>query len=302
MDVFASPNTHPSLRILARTKGIMSELNKRAITALTLSILSITTILFLESVWFAVVVTILVLLIGWEWCCLGTTKALHLRDYTYLFAICATTVATSVVPHLKQAIVLIGLLWWFGLAILVGYSIFRSQIPAWKPNRIHGVFVILPAATALMVLHDHMPDGKWYIIFGLLIVWTVDIGSYLSGKLIGSRPLARSISPRKTIEGAIGGLIGALSVGAVLYEATSVNLLTSRIQWLTLVVLTAIFCIVGDLVESIYKRNMGTKDSGRILPGHGGVLDRVDSTLAALPIFVAGMFYITGYLRADIIQ
>lgn len=127
--------------------------------------------------------------------------------------------------------------------------------------------------------------GRKLLLGLLFIVWAADIGAYYTGRKFGRRSLAPAISPGKTIEGVYGAIVAGLLV-AIIFAMILWQKLS--LYWIVLALLVIIFSIVGDLVESREKRTAGTKDSGRLLPGHGGLLDRIDSTLAATPVFVFG--------------
>jgi len=136
-------------------------------------------------------------------------------------------------------------------------------------------------------------DGAWLILLLLLIVWAADTGAYFAGKTFGKRKLAPSISPGKTLEGLIGGLITAPVVALV--AAYLMPVASIKPTWLILLSLvTALVSVGGDLLISLHKRTSGFKDSGNLLPGHGGVLDRLDSLLAAAPFFALGLL-VSGY-------
>lgn len=137
------------------------------------------------------------------------------------------------------------------------------------------------------------PDGSWLILLLLLIVWAADTGAYFAGKKFGKRKLAPHISPGKTWAGFAGGLIAAPLVALL---AVSLMPLTDvdPARLVLLSVLTVLASVGGDLVISLHKRTSGYKDSGKLLPGHGGVLDRLDSLLAAAPFFMLGLVF-TGY-------
>jgi phosphatidate cytidylyltransferase len=121
------------------------------------------------------------------------------------------------------------------------------------------------------------PEGLRWVLAALFLVWTADTGAYFAGRWLGRRKLAPLVSPGKTWEGAAGGL---LLVG--LLAAWAAPLLTMpRLPFAALCLVVGCFSIVGDLIESLFKRHAGLKDSGRLLPGHGGMLDRIDSLLAA---------------------
>jgi phosphatidate cytidylyltransferase len=146
------------------------------------------------------------------------------------------------------------------------------------------------------LIHASQPNGHRWLLLALFLVWSADTGAYfagraLGGKLFGGRKLAPRISPNKTIEGLLGGLLLALVVamiGAPLAGAT-----VDQLPAVALVSLVSVgFSVFGDLFESMLKRHVNVKDSGNLIPGHGGVLDRVDSVLAALPVFALGKIWL----------
>jgi phosphatidate cytidylyltransferase len=128
-----------------------------------------------------------------------------------------------------------------------------------------------------------LPDGEWLLFFLLLVTWAADTAAYYVGTLYGRRRLAPTISPKKTVEGLAGGLIGA-TIAAFVARWTFVPEF-SVFDTVVLAVLLTLVGLWGDLVESAIKRGAGVKDSGGLLPGHGGMLDRLDSLLFAAPAF-----------------
>ncbi len=133
-----------------------------------------------------------------------------------------------------------------------------------------------------------LPEGEWLIFFLLLVTWASDTGAYYVGTLFGRHRLAPRISPKKTVEGLVGGLIGAIIVGYIARWWFLPEL--SGLDCLILAILLTVTGLWGDLTESVMKRSVGMKDSGGILPGHGGMLDRLDSLLFAAPAFY---YYVT---------
>ncbi len=154
-----------------------------------------------------------------------------------------------------------------------------------------GLLVIIPTWLAMVLLHEHNP---WMVLYVFGIVWIADTGAYFSGKLFGKRKLAPAISPGKSWEGVWGGLLAV-----VIYSVVIVLFWLEQVEqpWLFILIsaMAAIASVAGDLLESIYKRASGVKDSGKILPGHGGAMDRLDSITAAAPVFTAG-YYLAGWL------
>jgi phosphatidate cytidylyltransferase len=149
--------------------------------------------------------------------------------------------------------------------------------------------VVVPATIgAVAVLHGS-PDGPLRLLFALVLVWAADVGAYFAGKALGRHKLAPNVSPGKTWEGVFGGLTLALVIAGVAGQWLFGLQGTAWLPFLLLCAAVVLLSIVGDLGESLLKRQAGVKDSGTLLPGHGGVLDRVDSLLAALPAMALGL-------------
>jgi len=149
------------------------------------------------------------------------------------------------------------------------------------------LLVLLPSWTALVWIHS-LSGGPYLVLFLMVLIWIADSGAYFAGRRFGRNKLAPVVSPGKTLEGVYGALAGGLiwSLVLVVYYGDSA---LHHIGLLLLCLLTVPASIVGDLYESLLKRERGVKDSGSLLPGHGGVLDRVDSLTAAAPVFAFGL-------------
>ncbi|MFO7581094.1 phosphatidate cytidylyltransferase [Guyparkeria sp.] len=184
------------------------------------------------------------------------------------------------------------LVWLMGLAAASWFSLFAAHLryrvsrppqrPFWQ-RRLIGL-VILPLFWVALVEVHAAPQGEWLLLFGILVVVVADSLAYFSGRAFGRHKLAPMISPGKSIEGVIGGLAGVAvlaAIGAVL------PLFATTPSWLLAAwcVVVALASVGGDLEESRLKREAGVKDSGRVLPGHGGVLDRLDGQFAAMPLW-----------------
>jgi len=176
------------------------------------------------------------------------------------------------------------LLWWLAtLALLARFAGGRALLSL-PLEALMGYLVLGYAWLALVALHG-LESGPYFFTLLLILVWGADTGAYLVGRRFGRRKLAPRISPGKTWEGVAGGLVFALG-GALLVHATLGPGWPALPQLLAVALPTVLFSIVGDLFESMIKRQHGAKDSGNLLPGHGGVLDRIDSLTAAAPIFL----------------
>lgn len=150
-----------------------------------------------------------------------------------------------------------------------------------------GLVIISAAVSAIFEVWNSSP---WWLMYLFLLVWGADSGAYFVGRKLGKRKLAAEVSPNKSIEGLIGGIV-TVAIIIIFVQSQYLNLtLTEHALFLILSLITVFSSVLGDLFESMIKRRAGIKDSGRILPGHGGVLDRIDSLLAAAPIFAAGIY------------
>jgi phosphatidate cytidylyltransferase len=130
--------------------------------------------------------------------------------------------------------------------------------------------------------------GNRWLLMALMIVWAADSGAYFAGRKFGKHKLSPRISPNKTVEGLIGGVAAGMLV-ALLFAWFFADATIKQLPAIAVVAIwTILFSVVGDLFESLLKRHVGAKDSGALIPGHGGVLDRIDSVLAALPVFALG--------------
>ena len=147
-----------------------------------------------------------------------------------------------------------------------------------------GLVMLVACWKGVVLLQAASP---WWLIIGLCLCWLTDTGAYFAGRHWGTHALAPRISPKKTWEGFWGGLllaVAVIAVGSFFLPITP----HQRVLFLILIIICALFAVVGDLFVSLLKRQAGLKDSGRLLPGHGGLLDRVDSTICVVPIFALG--------------
>ena len=160
-------------------------------------------------------------------------------------------------------------------------------------NAVIGILILAPAWLSLVILHTSHSDGISQLLFLLILIWIADSAAYFSGRRWGKTKLANKVSPGKTWEG-IFGAIFAILVFCYAYSRFMDMQGSEILLFLLLGIITVSGSVLGDLIESLMKRHSGIKDSGTLLPGHGGVMDRIDSLTAAGPIFVAGLWLTQG--------
>ena len=277
-------------------------LKQRIATALFLIALFLGALLYATQVLFLVFVGLIVLAAAWEWSNLASLQSLMARlAFVIGTAVLQLLISCYLVDSGRdsQLIVLGSACTWWLIALLLVKS-FPSTAILWG-NRwvkvLMGWFVLIPTWLAMSILLNVQDTsatgpglggisdiGRWLWLAVVLIVVLMDTGGYVSGRLFGRRKLAPLVSPGKTWAGLIGGLV----INAVLLAVLAWQLQGDSQMWLMLALLiavTACASVLGDLLESMVKRQRGIKDSGAILPGHGGVLDRVDGMTAAFPVF-----------------
>ncbi|GAA4349753.1 phosphatidate cytidylyltransferase [Kangiella taiwanensis] len=191
----------------------------------------------------------------------------------------------------------VALLVWIVASILVLLYPKLSNVLFRGPwlRAVFGIVILAAAWLAIVVIRSLLIQvdhnlGAWMLLLMLLIIWGADVGAYFAGKSLGKTKLAPVVSPNKTWEGAIGGLVLAVIVGVTVASLLSLNL--DWLKFSVFVVIMVILSVFGDLFESMLKRQADIKDSSNILPGHGGLLDRLDSTLSVAPFFVAGVLWL----------
>lgn len=263
---------------------------QRVITALVLLPPALYAILFLSQEHLAPVFAAIGLLGAIEWATLsGIASARHRYGYALLMALPMAPIASCRLAGLPQLVLLVvAMLWWL-LAlrwILVYPKGFSPQSPSVTFRGLLG-FLVLPSAIAglIAVRSSSLQVGGLLTLF--FLVWAADVGAYFCGRAFGRTKLAPGVSPGKTWEGFAGGMASALIIGGVAWHR--LGLTVSLPAWLLLCASVTAISVVGDLTESLLKRQVGIKDSGRLLPGHGGILDRIDSLLSAAPAMALGL-------------
>lgn len=273
-------------------------LKQRLLTALILIPLVVWGVLALDTEILGLILALFVILGSWEWGRLiGLKSAAAKVGYTLLI-VALLSVAYLLSDKLAGSEMVIFLLagfWWLlGTAWVFRY---RGETGLGSNDTLIGVFVgilvLVPTWLAMIHIHGFSEDGPYMLLFVMVLIWAADSGAYFAGRKLGKHKLAPLVSPGKTVEGVVGGLVaaGVFSViGAINFDLPVLGV----VGFILLSLVVVFFSIIGDLFESLFKRRAGVKDSGQLLPGHGGVLDRIDSLTAAAPIFALGLTVFEG--------
>jgi phosphatidate cytidylyltransferase len=260
-----------------------SGLRQRVPTAIVLAALLLLDLFALPPI--ATLMLIAVVLIGgaWEWS--AFVHASPRVRALYVLVVALAVVACDPVrvdPDALQKLLWCAAIWWLVAFFWIVFAPARtSRVMA----AVAGVLALVPTGAALGYLRLVDDRGAWLVLFVLLVIMAADVGAYFFGHALGRVKLAPRVSPGKSWEGVLGGVV--LSQAVAYVGATLLGLPTDVVAVLALVAVA--FSVVGDLTESLLKRHAGIKDSGRLLPGHGGVLDRLDSLSAGVPVFVLGL-------------
>jgi phosphatidate cytidylyltransferase len=275
-------------------------LKQRIITAAILIPLVVWGTLSASTPVFAVVTGIFVVIGAWEWAGLCGWQDWKWRfGYALVFGLILLLTCLSLRTDIGVAVfvLLMACFWWLfalGWLILYQYKDFDLLTFPSYVKAIQGLLILIPAWFALCLLHG-ISKGQ-LVIFLFVLIWVADSAAYFVGRQWGTTKLADKISPGKTWEGVLGGLLMSVGLAWVYIASTSPFSIEIQFGFVLLCVLTVIASIIGDLVESLFKRQAGVKDSSQLLPGHGGVLDRIDSLTAATPVFAVGVGIFMGIL------
>ncbi|AGQ97818.1 TPA: phosphatidate cytidylyltransferase [Vibrio parahaemolyticus] len=279
-------------------------MKQRIITALILAPLVILGIFKLPLMGFIIALTAITLLGFWEWTQFTESNsriaalipAAVVTGLSFLFiSPDAHSLNHLSTPH--YVVLGLGFVWWI-IASLMAIT-YPKTTKSWQGNlalrHVFGFLTLLPFLWSVIILRatDISVDpyhGAKLVMYVCFLVWAADSGAYFAGKSLGKRKMAPHVSPNKTIEGLIGGIIAALIVGWLFADWFNIQF-TSPIHMIIITLITVVISVLGDLVESMFKRVSGIKDSSNIIPGHGGVLDRIDSLTAAFPVF-ALLYYV----------
>ncbi|MFQ0977517.1 phosphatidate cytidylyltransferase [Vibrio campbellii] len=279
-------------------------MKQRIITALILAPLVILGIFKLPLIGFIIALTAITLLGFWEWTQFTESKsriaalvpAVVVTGLSFLFiSPDAVSLNQLAAPH--YTVLALGFVWWI-IASTMAIT-YPKTTNLWQGSKglrhVFGFLTLIPFLWSVIILRasDISVDpyhGAKLVLYVCFLVWAADSGAYFAGKSMGKRKMAPHVSPNKTIEGLIGGIIAALIVGWLFAGWFDIQF-TSPVHMVIITLITVVISVLGDLVESMFKRVSGIKDSSNIIPGHGGILDRIDSLTAAFPVF-ALLYYV----------
>ena len=270
-------------------------LRLRILSALILVPLVIWGVLRLDLATFAAALALVLALAAWEWVPLiplndGFQRLAYVATLLLVLALVWTQADNDV---LVRAVIGSAMLTWLLILFWIASpTLGAGDTPLHAAFKaVLGVALLVSTWLALVVLHSRPDAGPRWVLFLLFLIWTADSGAYFTGRQWGRTRLAPVVSPGKTWEGVLGAMTACtlFALGYGHFIGMSGTLLTG---FVLVCLVTVLFSVAGDLLESLLKRHRGVKDSGTLIPGHGGILDRIDSLLAAAPVFVFGMQWV----------
>lgn len=241
---------------------------------------------------FSIFALTLVSLGAWEWSVFaGWVKPSQRKQFFIINVLIFVLILFLQNNMLNLTVISISLLWWLICIPLL------LLFPVKENNFLHqrlvktfiGVALLSATLISLILIRNNPNYGPQFVLYLILMIWFADSGAYFAGRAFGKNKLIPNVSPGKTWEGVAGAIVTTLILAVI-----SLNLLnipsTHSFAFILVTFVTVIFSIVGDLSESMFKRMANIKDSGNLLPGHGGILDRIDSLMSALPVFYCGLW------------
>ena len=265
---------------------------KRLLTAVVLIPLVVLATLKFDSSEFALAMMPILVIGSWEY-----SRLIHIKHWftkaLYIVALTTAAYYLNQMSFLLMPVLIITLLWWLINSFwIVRFSRYARSWYNYPITRIiNGFLFFIPLLVALTALHQ---IDRTLVLLLLVLVWAADSGAYLVGRKIGKNKLLPGVSPRKTVEGAAGGILLSFSAMFIyVYFGLQTTDFTNYFLYGVLSLVTALASILGDLFVSLHKRVAGVKDSGILLPGHGGIFDRIDSLTASAPIFLLAYSFLT---------
>lgn len=273
-------------------------LKQRILTALIAAPLILWSVVVFSHQAIAIELGLILVLAAWEWARLsGMTGRISRIGYSLLMAGVLSLVGWLMHRDmtLLANFLYVAVAWWLcAIAVIIvadrtdRHNQQTLSAAGITLNLTLGIIVLVGAFVAITALHQSPDYGYVYILLLLAIIWIADSAAYFTGKALGKHKLAPHVSPGKTWEGVIGAIVAVL-IAAYIMTVFLKFAYPENMYFMLIALVTMLISIVGDLLESLLKRRVGVKDSSRLLPGHGGILDRIDSLVAAAPVFMLGL-------------
>lgn len=267
-------------------------LKHRIITAAILIPLVIWSILYASDQGFTYGLAVILFISAFEWNNFVNYKN-KISGWVFSVVVTFCFLYIEYLADLKliQYTIYLSLIWWLiSLPLLLTFPFESSHLLQKKPAKIIvGFVMLLSTFLALNLLRNSTGYGSGYVLYILVIIWIADSGAYFAGRKWGKHKLIPNVSPGKSWEGVVGAIVATLIAALIAIDILNINSAQS-LMFVFITLVTVVYSIIGDLSESMFKRMANVKDSGHILPGHGGVLDRIDSLTSGLPVFLAGLW------------
>ena len=274
-----------------------SKLRQRTLTALLIAPLIVVAVLWLPTTYLALCLGLILVPAAWEWSAMtGIVSRAGRLAYVTGVVLCLLMLWQPPLRQWHMHMLAVAAVFWCAVAFLLLRlrTVERKSGPD-PVTAMAGLVVLIGPWLAIVHLHAHSSAGPWWVLFLLVLIWVADILAYFTGRRWGRTKLAPLLSPGKTRAGVYGAFVGAGLCGVL--SGWSLGLPPKyRVLLVAFCVLVALVSIVGDLFESLVKRHRDLKDSGQLLPGHGGILDRIDSLTAAAPFFTLGILWLDARL------
>ncbi|WP_373820005.1 phosphatidate cytidylyltransferase [Glaesserella sp.] len=287
-------------------------LKERVLSAIILIALALVALFWLSPLPFTIVLAAIIVLAMWEWAQFAGFKRPIARAIVAFAATCLLffpiVAGTSYIQAARfltnetTPFLFVGCIWWIVAFYLVitypnSANIWTKSVSA---KFIFGFCTLVPFLLGTLALRFYQYNidqhqGTYLLLYVFLLVWGADSGAYFVGRAFGKHKLAPKVSPGKSWEGAIGGVLTSGIIAFIFLQIAPINVFgkeLATVPFIILSIITVAISILGDLSESMFKRQAGIKDSSNLIPGHGGILDRIDSLTAAVPVFATGFFFI----------
>ena len=275
-------------------------LKLRLISSLIMAPVAIWLIVALPTPYFAIVLGVFFVAGAWEWAALVSTPWPFIKQ-TYTVCIALLMVAAwfslKASPHFIEIVEMIAAVWW--VLVLLFVLTYPGSATLWNRaivKALAGFMILIPAWLAMVSLHGSSADGPYFALYLFMMIWLADIAAYFSGRVFGKHKLAPKVSPGKSWEGVIGALVAVLIYATIACYFMGILIMGIKIAlfYIAISLFAVLVSVLGDLAESMFKRQAHLKDSGTLFPGHGGVLDRFDSLTAAAPCFLLCFWWFSG--------